>query len=131
MQLKNLLIMAVLALAACSQSTEREDLSPRGVQRMNFAVPAPLTEKTVDLNSKESVAKALGIKLSGDPKQKLYDIVMSAPSSEGKLETRTIEIRVDNLKKGSSIIYGVQGSNYEAPKAAKKSPAKKAPAKKK
>lgn len=119
--------MALLLLAACAQ--EKVQLSSEDRRRMNFAIPAPLDDKTVDLNNPKAVAKALNITLTGDSKQKLYDIIMTAPSSEGIIERRTIPIRVDNIKQGSAIIYDAGGARYQPPAEAKKSPAKKKQAK--
>lgn len=120
-----LLAMGLLLTVLSSCGQQNVEISPKGAQRMDFTVPEPLTRSTVDLNNPQSVAKALGITLNGDPKQFLYEIVMTAPSSDQGMVTRRIPIRVDNLKQGSSIIYNVQGSHYEMPKVAKKHPVKK------
>jgi len=122
-------LLGMLMLAACDGSNG-EAISPEERHKMTFSIPATL-DHHVDLNDKNDVAKALGIKLTGDPKQHLYDIVMTAPSSEGKKEKRVIPIRVDNLKQGSNVIYGLEGVHKAAEKAApKKAVAKKSTAKK-
>lgn len=126
------LFLSTLVLLASGCQQQRVEISAKDKRRMDFAVPENLLSKTVDLNNPASVAKAMNKKLSGDPKQHLYDIYMTAPSSEGVLEKRTIPIRVDNIKQGSSIIYSVQGSNYEPPaKQTVAKPSAKKPKKKK
>jgi hypothetical protein len=114
----------LLLLSACDKGQQKTLETTSGSQKMEFAIPAVL-DTSVDLNNQEAVAKALGVRLTGDPKQFLYNIVMTAPSTEGT-KTRTIPIRVDNIKQGSKIVYSIEGEH-----AVKEMPKKKAVSKKK
>lgn len=108
-------VVALLLVTACEKQ-EAVYSGPGGEQRMDFAIPAALDDKAVDLNNPQAVAKALHIRLTGDTRQKLYDIVMTAPDSDRKMVKRTIEIRVDNIRQGSALIYSAGGARYEPPK---------------
>jgi len=107
-------VLAVLLLLSACAPQDDVVMSHKDQQKLDFAVPAVLTNK-IDLNNPEVVAKALGIRLNGDRKQHLYDIHMSGVSSERKRVDRIIPIRVDNIKQGSEIIYSIEGSNYVPP----------------
>lgn len=109
------IVAALLLLCGCEPNTPESDIDVSQlhgeghVQRMFLAVPDVLVvqstrlNKPLNLNDPEMVAHALGITLTGDKKQVLYVVQMTAPTEHG-MAKREIPIRVDNIRDGAKMI---------------------------
>ena len=113
--MKKFALFTSLLLSACAP--QEASLEPSAgsfrdghTQRMMLSVPGVLVDgatrshNKLDLANPDQVAKALGITLSGDPKQVLYVLQMTAPNSEKIVVRREIPIRVENVKQGAEMI---------------------------
>ena len=102
-------ILMLLFVAACD-AQPTDSFRSGHTQRMMLSVPDVLVDratrknKPLNLNDPEQVAQALGVALSGDKKQVLYVIAMTAPTADQGVVRREIPIRVDNIREGAHMI---------------------------